>query len=878
MAVLVTLLSTRPASAVFVPPKKTSVTPSDECVGGFPSSCEKLAVDGVITNLEYVDSASAPLQDFASGNPTGKMWVKQAKAEKLNLALRVYPGSQTCGDLGGCGAWATVILFDARRAKTLNEFASATTVGADDRALVIWHQSFTTFTLSFFRGVAGQNTWVEANSNERWPAEVKVSHKGGWLEIEAEVLLRPHGSSLPSEVLGNKKMGLSVVHLRSDSPASVNTLFFWPGNAGIDQVYQLPNAPNLLVPYTWQTVEFARPEPELLSLMTYNLGLVPLIADGGTGDVPDFAALAATAGGPEIMCFQEVWEHGDRKDLALMSDALWKLQFPGDADSEIQEAGSPQECGGLEDPFCNPGWNLVPGQQATGLDIQDTGLLVLSKRPIFASEVREYSTEQCEGADCLEDKGAIWARVATQKSKVVLTSEDPPETETIYDGDEYVDVFCTHTQASCDTLTAMKPYLLAIPAVLLSPFIILFGYDLADLLTCDDEDIVDIQKHQFYELRKFITEKAKPPDRPAFVLGDFNANAHHAEEGVAHPYGQALDNLGLLNLTAFDGATTIFSKRYDIGLGCKQWGPGFVPPLVINTLCDPILTTEVFSYAASMPTTNPPEPLWARLGIGTHIPDKQYCDQSLYNTLGDPTTGRLDHIMVIPPQPPPGVLPAFAIPNDPEPYVIVDGHPDPSQQGVDAECLSDHKAVIGVVPIVRIEEKLSFNPKMKHDMAHVVQRVENHTGDSAGGAEFFADHYVTDPANVVHKKAHDVYEEDQDVIFPGWSVASTAALTDILGFRLLLWEDDSVGSNDEYDPTPWAGTAARSKFFHTWSLWSLLDKNDVEQKVYCFEDLSAACFNKSLHGTNLVVKSTGTSSATGEYASIELALRATEAP
>ncbi len=69
MAVLVTLLSTRPAGAVFVPPKKTSVTPSTECVGGFPSSCEKLAVDGVITALEYVDSASAPLQDFASGNP-----------------------------------------------------------------------------------------------------------------------------------------------------------------------------------------------------------------------------------------------------------------------------------------------------------------------------------------------------------------------------------------------------------------------------------------------------------------------------------------------------------------------------------------------------------------------------------------------------------------------------------------------------------------------------------------------------------------------------------------------------------------------------------------------------------------------------------------
>jgi endonuclease/exonuclease/phosphatase family metal-dependent hydrolase len=880
------MLSTTRSAAVFIPPKIMSVTPTSECSGGFPSSCEPLLANGKITDLEYVDSAAAPLQDFASGNPTGKLWVKQAKAEKLNLAMRLHPGSQSCGDNGGiapgeCGTWATVLLFDARRDKTLTEFAAATTVGADDRALVIWHDSFTAFNVSFFKGVAGQNTWVEAKSDERWPAEVAIQKKGAWLEVEVEVVLRPYGSKLPSEVLGSGKMGLSVIHARIDQQANAKTHYFWPGNAGIDPVFQLPNGPNAFVPYTWQTVEFNRPEPELLSLMTYNVGLVPLIANGGTGDVSDFAAIAASVGGPEIMCFQEVWAHDDRKDLALLSDSFWRLQFPGDADIEIQEAGAPQECDGLLDPFCNPGWNLVPGYAATGLDIQDTGLLVLSKRPIFDSEVREYEPTLCEGADCIEDKGAIWARIATKKSKVVLTRLDPPETETVYDGDEYVDVFCTHTQASCDTLGDLKPLLLAIPAALTLPFALIFGYDLGDLLTCDDEDILDIQDAQMFALRQFIDEKAQPPDRPAFVLGDLNANAHHAEDGVANGYGQVLDRLQLLNHPPFDAATTLFSKRYDIGLGCEKPLPTVPPsvqfsiPLMPSTACAPVLTTNVFSYAAALPAN---EPVWQRLGVGTHITDKAYCDQGLYNVWGDPTTGRLDHILVIPPKPPPGVLPAFVIPNDAEPYVLVDGHPDPGQQGQDSECFSDHKAVIGIVPIVRIEEKLSFNPKMTHDIRYVVKRVENHTGDSAGGAEFFADQWVRDAAGVNHQTAHGVFQSDSDVINPSWGVAKPAGNSDQLGFELALWEDDSVGPNDEYDVTPWAGTKSLSRFRHGTSLWALRDSSGVQQKVYCFEELAVDCFGVSVHGTNLIVKSHGTNTQTGEYAAIQHGLVAKEAP
>ncbi|MDP2324851.1 MAG: hypothetical protein Q8N51_12585, partial [Gammaproteobacteria bacterium] len=355
----------------------------------------------------------------------------------------------------------------------------------------------------------------------------------------------------------------------------------------------------------------------------------------------------------------------------------------------------------------------------------------------------------------------------------------------------------------------------------------------------------------------------------------------HAEDGVANGYGQVLDRLQLLNHPPFDAATTLFSKRYDIGLGCEKPLPTVPPsvqfsiPLMPSTACAPVLTTNVFSYAAALPAN---EPVWQRLGVGTHITDKAYCDQGLYNVWGDPTTGRLDHILVIPPKPPPGVLPAFVIPNDAEPYVLVDGHPDPGQQGQDSECFSDHKAVIGIVPIVRIEEKLSFNPKMTHDIRYVVKRVENHTGDSAGGAEFFADQWVRDAAGVNHQTAHGVFQSDSDVINPNWGVTKPAGNSDQLGFELALWEDDSVGPNDEYDTTLWAGTKSLSRFRHGTSLWALRDSSGVQQKVYCFEELAVDCFGVSVHGTNLIVKSHGTSSQTGEYASILHGLVAKEAP
>lgn len=870
MMALGVLALTREARAVFIPPKQTFVAHSAATCPIAKAYCDPLTPDGVITDLEYVDSAAAPLQDFASGKPTGKLWLKQAKDEKLNFGIRVHPGSPTCAAPGNCGLWATVLYFDARRDKTLTELSSALTVGPDDRAIVIWHDSVSSFTVSYFKGVAGQNTWVEANSNERWTAQVAVGQKGGWLEVEVEVLLRPYGSSLPSEVLGSGKMGLSVLHLRYDDAVNVDTLHFWPGNAGIDPVFQLPNRPNGFIPYTWQTVEFKRPEPEELSFMTYNLGLLPLIANGGSGDVQDFAAIAATIGGPEVMCFQEVWQHDDRKDLALMSDAFWKMQFPNEADKEIQEAGAPQECDGLLDPFCNLG-NLIPGYEATGLDIQDTGLLVLSKHPIFGSQVREYDTSYCEGADCIEDKGAIWARVATKKSKVTLTKTDSdgiPYLDFIYDADEYVDVFCTHMQSSCDILAHLLPMLDQIGGVIIPSFSMLYGHDLADLMTCDTTDVLDIQDHQLWELRKFIDEKAQPPDRPAFVLGDTNANGRPPGSS----YGKMLSRLELTTFTPFDAATTLFSKRYDIALGCKAGAAAnYSIPLQPQASCDPLLTTEVFSYT-------PPsgEPTWPRFGVGTYMgDDKQFCDQALYNVWGDPETSRPDHILVIPPNPPPGTLPTFAIPNDSEPYVSVNSYPDPGQQGADPDCFSDHKAMVAVVPIVRIEEKLSFNPNMQHSIKYAVNRVENHTGDTAGGASFYSVFQVTDPYNVTKLWETSVYEEDQDVVYPTWAVKRLAFDQQTLKFDFHLWEYDGVGPNDDYDSTPWAGNLVYTTFWHHLSLWSLRNNAGVEKAFYCFEDLTTQCLGSAVHGMSFVVKSHGN---TGEYASIQHGLFATEEP
>ncbi|MEZ4220847.1 MAG: endonuclease/exonuclease/phosphatase family protein [Polyangiaceae bacterium] len=853
---------TSSAGAIFMPPKVTHVPPVPPKACKVWQVCEPLLTDGTISPIEWVDSARAPLQDFASGNPTGKLYLMQQNPGALSIGIRVSRGS-SCG-VDECGPWYTILLFDARRDDTLANVQAATQVREDDRALVITHWSPAHFTVEQFRGVGGPtaNTWVQTNNSEQWPTSVQLRTNGSFLEIELDVTLKPFGSSQPSEVLGHGKMGLGLVHTRFDPPTFF-TLHYWPGNAATDPVLNALNAPNYFIPYTWETIEFSRPDPTPMSLMTYNVGLLPLGFSGGSGSVEDFASIAATVGGPEVMCFQEVWKHNDRELLAELSDSMWQDQFPGDPSKEIQEAGAPELC-----PI-GSGRSCVPAELASpGLGVEDTGLLLLSKNPIFdaSTPAKKYSTNQCQGFDCLEDKGVIWARVGTADSRVAVGDGD----EYVWDPDEYVDVFCTHLQASCDTLTDLEPLLHAIEAknLLAGDIWPLFTFE-SVFGTCDANDIRKIQAAQLAELRAYIDQKAVPPDRPAFVMGDFNANGFDAHLGASGPYGQVITTLGLTNIAPFDAASSLYSERYDVALGCRGAPPYAVPPVMPTTACDPVLTTpDLFSYAFGLP---PSQPKWPRLGVGTNIGDSAFCDQSQYGTVGDVESNRYDHVFVVPPRPSDGELPVFAIPNDPEPFVVLNTYPDPNSQG---ECFSDHKAVLANVNLARIEDRLSFNPKMDHDVEYVVNRVENLTGDSSGGAEFYA-HFEM-PSTF--KTTTGVYKEDTNVIYPHWHMQDVLNGADLRYFIFFLKEEDTIPPDDDYDITHLLGDVSKSRFDHDISMWVHLNMPSHEPKYHrCLEDLHPDCFKWSNHRMSLMVQDAGTH-ANFERARIDLSLITKEVP
>ncbi len=857
------LLTSR-ADAIFFPPKVTSVPPVPPKACKVWQVCEPLVTDGKIRHIEWVDSTRAPLQDFASGNPTGKMWLLQGKPETLNIGMRVSRGNECT--LDECGDWYTIILFDARRDDTLAFGQAATQVREDDRALVIRHLTPTHFTVAQYRGVGGPtaNNWIQTNNNEQWFTDVAVAKKGSFLEIKLEVTLKPFGSSQPSEVLGHGKMGLGVVHTRLDPPTFF-TLHYWPGNAATDPFLNLPNAPNYFIPYTWQTIEFKRPDPTPLSLMTYNVGLVPLIPDGGSGTVEDFASIAATVGGPDVMCFQEVWNHDDRELLAELSNDLWQTQFPGDPSQEIQEAGAPERC-----PLGSGKPCLLAEQVSSGLGVEDTGLLLLSKHPIFDASTppKKFSTHQCQGADCLEDKGVLWARVGTADSRVAIGPNN--EQRIVWDPDEYVDVFCTHLQASCDGLAALEPLLHTIEAkgVLTGDVWPLFTFD-SLFQTCDENDIRSIQAAQLAELRAYIEQKALPPDRPAFLMGDFNANGLDAHLGASAPYGQAITTLGLTNIAPFDAASSLYSARYDIALGCRGALPYTAPPVAPTTACDPVLTSEVIQFAFGLPSG---QPKWPRLGVGTNIGDKAFCDQGLFGTVGDVESNRYDHVFVIPPRPSGEELPIFAIPNDTEPFVVVNSFPDPTEPG---ECLSDHKAVLANINLARIEDRLSFNPNMKHDVEYVVSRVENLTGDAAGGAEFYADFETFPP---LFKTTTGVYADDTNVIYPHWHLQAVLGGADFRWYRFFLKEEDTTSPDDPYDVTSLIGAASWSMFNHGFSIWTHVHVPGQQPAYhFCLEDLHPDCFDFSIHGMSIMVKDVGTQS-NFERARVDLALFTKEAP
>jgi hypothetical protein len=176
---------------------------------------------------------------------------------------------------------------------------------------------------------------------------------------------------------------------------------------------------------------------------------------------------------------------------------------------------------------------------------------------------------------------------------------------------------------------------------------------------------------------------------------------------------------------------------------------------------------------------------------------------------------RYDFVLIVPPVDSDS-LPAFALSSMPGPMASVNAHflGNPS-----FSCLSDHAEVDVNLGLVRVKDKLKFNPMKPHrvefDVVHVVDL-------ASGGC--CADWYtpqilITSPALGTQQTAFpdDGAYEGQEVS-PNWSVSSGpgSGLPDLpAGFQgrvsatFQLWEDDVFG-NDPYDAIPEGGDSKAS--------------------------------------------------------------------
>ena len=198
------------------------------------------------------------------------------------------------------------------------------------------------------------------------------------------------------------------------------------------------------------------------SIIIYNTGLFPTGSMGDTDRdtvVAEFVRRLKTER-PDVVCLSEVWLEDEkakiRKELIDLYPKDYYLQGPDEED----------------------------------LELQDGGLLLLSKYPIISSGFHIY--RDCNGEDCAVNKGVLYARVK------------PPESATPWN------IFFTHTQNDTSE----------------------FGRDESDLKALYG---------QLTRLGEFIQSKTKDDGftAPTLVVGDFNINAVKKDR-----YDQMFTNLG----------------------------------------------------------------------------------------------------------------------------------------------------------------------------------------------------------------------------------------------------------------------------------------------------------------------------------------------
>ncbi|RJS27381.1 hypothetical protein DRW03_03170 [Corallococcus sp. H22C18031201] len=773
-------------------PHTTQLTPQNaatQCTARAP--CTQPTVDGWVPPLEYADGKKFPMQDYVNGGPNGELYLLvsddasygtsvcntgTARAagipatvanpcvnQTLFIGLRLPRPKDANGNLLNPSGLVTVWL-DANRDDTLNAVAGADLPRAEDRRIVLRYSTGPSGISSVTQSQGdGTGAWVASTSGAAWATTASVTlpaAEPGFVHIELSVKLRPTKSlTLVSEPLtaSVRKMGLAI---QSSPFAIAGATQKMGGGIFYNNKNRLP-ADNL--PGTWETLEFKAPTPIPLSLSMWNVGQMPdvtfWVPDGGSGEIDTVAQQLFKK---EVACVSEIWMSHERGELLEKVNALRAAELLPPMQAITEQ----------NDELLRP-------------STESTGLVLLSSRQILEGGVHHFPSNFCTGMDCLQDKGVLWARIATPAATTpVLANDDSgaPHIASGTDYGEFVDVFCTHVNAGDNTpgndtdarekqFTDMAAYVHQVRQG--GPLTANSGaYQLGD------NDV-------------FPTGTwPSGLDRPAFLMGDLNTvgpKATQADSGFAGY--QRMMGSGQLNLSArteFEKANSTFSKARDLARTASG--------------ADPMAT-------------------------GTWVSSQ--CTSDVATQLS--TRDRIDYVLVFPPEDGPE-FPSFALLK--EPTASVDPHFDPDSVfyfpelgQTFSQCLSDHAMVDVNVTLARVRDVLKYNPARPHRVEYAVKQVTDLETASGCCADWYTPRVRMQSNGFWRENAYLNIMEDQ-IIYPNWFVHTgpdnptqfpdlpslflgTASMTSA------IWEED-VGPSDHYDSIPegGAGTAVDERDAH----------------------------------------------------------------
>ena len=786
-------------------------------------------VDGSVTPAEeYPAGVQAHLPDWNSGMAPGDMHLQLA-GKQLLVGVRVAPGD--C-DQEGCGIFLAI---DEDRDDTLADLL--TPFGPEDRGIAVFWTSPADVQTGQWSGTHGFNLLPP---DDVWPFVTRVGiGPDGKFHVELKITLRTTAAVAAQPDLDprTEPFGLAVAVIGMKEEIDPNqpldpSYYIWPNEPASTggQWIAMPR-----YPYTYKTIQPELPTGEPTQFLTQNAGMLPYLPDGGDGSPNDFAAYAADPG-VHVACFQELWRHDDRLEVATIA-----------REAGMHAHGLPHHCGGADDDSCDIGditWGELSG---SGLTVKDTGLLLLSKSPFISTDTLYFKNDDagCCDADCAEEKGALYARVGTANAKVNSTCPKQGACATeLYAGEQYIDVFCTHLQASPSWLEDLATYLEAAKSgttLKISELAGYLGIDSTDMTQyeCDENEHRAIQARQLATLGDWIREKRVGnwalglrnfTDRPAVVMGDFNINGRNPDNLIPSPmiggalYQKAATSFEALERTEFEKVTqAIYSAKHDMGLGFRN--PTIPYPPIRGT--DPVYVDEVEGLAEA-DGSNP-------------LPISAFGE----STMSD-ATARYDYVWVLAAWPS-DELPFFAIANSPEePYVWTDAH-----RGGDDVAASDHKATYAGVRFVELAELEVYNPLRPHIVTQRVTHLQTLSYDGgayAGGEDFFGN--GNSAVNGISGLQHSfTAPSDNDSPNVNWAMGVSLQPQDQATWWYNLFEDDPESywsppgcCNDRYDMHEWAGTDISTSFDSSLSRWAFHD-NDVYniQLQLCIAGLLANC-------------------------------------